>query len=184
MENKTCGCSNHEHEHKCGDACACGGHEHEHASDCGCGCGGHEEEKVVYVFDPNIDEEQKEFLEYLGKVNALPMAKFIIMNSEETDFEVLALDRVFITDTSDTMDEIQERAEFLEELEKKGMIVIDYDNIIEGHDYAEFRGSELYEYFCETVKEGSQNENFWGDTPVLDVGYMTLTPEAKAFLRA
>lgn len=160
-----------------------------HEEACGCGCGQdhahhhahHHEERRKPV---SLGENQKDFLHQLGHHRYLPVARFTRKDSREEGFAATALAPVFLRSAGDTMEMAKEAGAFLQTLENLGLLTLDYDIPLEGYGYEEYRGSALYDYFCATVAEGAQRAEFLGDTPVLELGSMALTPEGEAIAAA
>lgn len=172
-------CGGHHHEGGCG----CGGHHHEHHHHEGCSCGCHEEEtEVEIVVDTNLDEGQLAFLGQLLEIKYLPVVRFVVKSAKEEDFASVALAPVFIRDLKDSMADVKQAGGFLSQLEQQGMISIDYDMPLDGYAYNEYRNCELFQFFCETVKEGKDREGFLGDKATLELGSIGLTLPALEFL--
>lgn len=181
---KGCGCGGH-HNHEHGEGCGCGGHHnHEHGE--GCGCGGHhhhhhhhQQHEAISINDITVTSVQVTFLKELEYRGFLPIAQFIVQSSKEGDFTVVALAPVFIRNLGDTMDEIKQARDFLLNLEKMGLITLDYDFPLKGYEYDEYKHCNMFQFFCETVEEGTNKAGFLGDTPSLECGSMALTELGK-----
>lgn len=65
-----------------------------------------------------------------------------------------------------------------------GLLTMDYDILLRGYGYEEYKDSALYAYFCKTVSEGAGKPGFLGDTPMLDLGSMALTEAGKQIAAA
>lgn len=149
-----------------------------HDEHCGCGCGHDHDygQKVKKPVTPDeVTENQKDFLHQLHHRHYLPVARFTLTDSQEQDFASTALAPVFIRNVSDDMATVKEAGAFLQQLEDMGLITLDYDILLDGYTYEEYKNSALYEYFCKTVAEGADKPGFLGDTPELDLGSMALT---------
>ena len=172
MEHKhNCCCGNHdntEHQHDCA------GHEHTdhtHSHDCGC-------EHHVNSID-ELSQNETNFLHELLRRKHLPIASFITKSSTNGHFELAALKPVFIRSLGDTMDEVKEAGGFLELLENKGLITLDYDIPLDGYSYDEYKNCDLFSFYCNTVKESGQSF----DLPTLECGSMALTENAMTLLQ-
>lgn len=135
-------------------------HEHEHSHDHGCG----------YSRHAGLTEAQADFLYHLEHHHFLPVARFLVESSVEDDFCSQALAPVYLRHPGEGLEAVRETAALLLELERAGLITLDYDCPLEGYDYAEYRDSELFAYFCRTVEEGKGRPGFLGDTPFLELG--------------
>lgn len=158
-----------------------------HDEHCGCGCG-HDHSHLHRANDStspiDVTDNQKAFLHQLSHRHYLPVARFSVKDSRETDFIATALAPVFIQSTSDDMAMVKEAGVFLQKLEDMGLITLDYDIPLNRYSYEEYKGSALYEYFRATVAEGATKPDFLGDTPVLDLGSMALTEAGEKIAAA
>lgn len=152
----------------------------EHDEHCGCNCGHEHPIKNDNSGAPiKVTENQADFLHELGHHHYLPVARFTVTDSKEDDFVSTALAPVFIQSETDDMQTVKVAGAFLQKLEDLGLITLDYDIPLNGYSYEEYKSSELYKYFCDTVAEGATKPNFLGDTPLLELGSMALTDEGK-----
>ena len=165
--DEKCSCGHdhsHDHDHEHGHS---HGHSHEHK---------HEHTDARIHAEPaELTKNQKDFIHQLSHYHYLPVARFTLEDSREEDFVSTALAPVFLRSAADDMDLVKEAGAFLQKLEDMGLITLDYDMPLNGYDYEEYKTSELYKYFCETVEEGATRPNFLGNTPVLELGSMALT---------
>ncbi|MPM05108.1 hypothetical protein SDC9_51393 [bioreactor metagenome] len=149
-----------------------------HDEHCGCGCGhdhAHSHRDDAPAAPIEATKNQKDFLHQLSHYHYLPVARFSIRDSREADFVSTALAPVFLRSAADDMATVKEAGVFLQELEDVGLITLDYDIPLNGYEYAEYKASALYEYFCATVAEGASRPNFLGNTPELELGSIALT---------
>ena len=157
---------------------------HEH---CGCGCGHdheHHHHADVHAAPIEVTENQKDFLHQLSHHHYLPVARFTVTDSRKEDFASTALAPVFLGSADDDMETAKEAGAFLQELEDLGLVTLDYDIPLKGYEYAEYKASALYKYFCATVAEGATRPNFLGNTPVLDLGSIALTDAGEKIAAA
>jgi hypothetical protein len=131
-----------------------------------------------------VTESQKEFLHTLSHSHYLPVARFTVKDSREESFASTALAPVYICSADDDMKVVKETGVFLQTLEDMGFITLDYDIPLNGFDYNEYKTSELYKYFCETVAEGASKSDFLGNTPELELGSIALTEEGEQIASA
>ncbi len=168
----------HDHDCTCGhDTCGCGHHHHHH----------HDDGKPA--FQPSsitckneLTENEVIFLHQLSQYHYLPVAQFIVRSSKQDDFEIVALQPVFIRSIRDTMEEVKESGAFLQKLYDMGMISLDYDIPLDGYAYHDYKESDLYKDFCDSVGEAVEkaDETFLGDTPAIELGSMGLTEASQA----
>lgn len=149
-----------------------------HDKDCGCSCScgnDHNHTQKAPIDAKGVTENQKDFLHQLQHRHYLPLARFNLTDSREPGFLSTALSPVFIRSISDDMATVKEAGAFLKRLDDMGLITLDYDSPLEGYGYDEYKTSEIYAYFCKTVKEGGAKPGFLGNTPELELGSMMLT---------
>ena len=154
---------------------------------CGCNCGhdhSHPHQADDTAAPIEVTENQRDFLHQLSHHHYLPVARFSVKDSRETDFIATALAPVFIRSATDDITMVKEAGAFLQQLEDMGLITLDYDIPLNGYGYEEYKGSALHEYFCTTVAEGAAKPGFLGDTPVLELGSMALTDAGEKMAAA
>ena len=158
-----------------------------HDEHCGCGCG-HDHAHSHQTGNPTVPieatENQKDFLHQLAHRHYLPVARFSLKDSREDDFVATALAPVYISAIDDDMPTVKGAGTFLQSLEDMGLITLDYDIPINKYAYDVYKESALYAYFCETVAEGALNPSFLGDTPVLELGSISLTDAGEKIAAA
>lgn len=170
-----CGCGGHEESTGCG----CGGHDAGHS----CGCGGHEESTPFYTYNQEpLSDAQKTFLQQLAQCCYLPVARYVVKSTKESDFMMAAFGPAFIQGDHHSMAELHQVRTFLTDLEQLGLLALDYDIPLEGYDYAPYYESEVFTMLKETVAEGLGKEGFFGDTADIETGSMALTEAAMDLL--
>lgn len=152
-------------------------HEHNHEH-CGGGCCG-----SCGCQEATLAPQEDTFLRELAQIAFLPVAQFCMKSTKSDHFESVALAPVFLTGTSDTMEQAREVGETLLSLEAKGLISIDYDEPLEGFDYGMYKRSDLYVLFLETVEEAKGREDFLFDEGVLECGSIALTEQGNQAVR-
>lgn len=172
QEEKKCGCGHEHHKHE-EKKCGCG-HEH-HNHDDNCGCGHDHSHKNIVNHDGTVTDNQAVFLKQLKQFNYLPVAQCVIKSSTEHSFSVVAISPMFIRNPSDSLELVKEAGEFLLKLENQGLIEIDFDIPLNGYEYLEYKNSEVYKYFSETINDAPKDRGFLGDTPTLELGSMVIT---------
>lgn len=170
---------NHNHGHE---------HDHHHHADqghhCGGGCCGSKEEDASSgggcCFTKKnapleLSKEELTFLLELSQVAYLPLAQFVMTNSENDAIGFIAMPAVYLKTPEDSLEAVKERSKTLRALEQKGLISLDYEVPLEGYDYKEYLESATYAYFEETVNQGKEQPDFICDTAEIDLGSMALT---------
>ncbi len=144
------------------------------ASTCcgGCqnGCGG-----CHTVSTPPLNAAQQEFLNALAVQKALPVTRFVRMNTQNDDVFIIALEPVYLTSPTDSMEAVKTYGAFLTELAEMGLLTLSYDSPLPDYLYLEYHTSSLFAFFQETVQEGAKNAAFLGNTAVLECGSIALT---------
>lgn len=154
--------------------------DHHHTPSC-CGdcCSSHtsnlEGECIHSLESLTINSKEKTFLIELVKCNYLPVSRFIMSSSIEEDARMVSLAPVYISSIDDSMETVKEIRAILSELEKKGLISLDYDIPLEDYDYTQYTESALFSYFQETLNEGKRNPSFLFDTAEIELGSIALT---------
>jgi len=152
----------HDHSHSCCGDCCCDSHTFNLEGD--------------YAFSlGSINSKEISFMLELVKHSYLPVSRFIMSSSIETEARIVSLEPVFINDIDDNMETVKEIGKVLSELEKKGVISLDYDIPLQGYEYTQFKESALFSYFQDTVNEGKRNLSFLFDTAEIELGSIALT---------
>ena len=112
-----------------------------------------------------LTRAQAELLALFAQTPFLPLCRFLLTSSREEDLESVALAPVILS-----------------ELEKLGLISLDYALPLSGCTYEEYRTSPIFADLLAAVEEGVQQPGFLFDTAVLETGSMALTPLGAAVL--
>jgi hypothetical protein len=148
---------------------------------CGCDCCNHSHtsnldgDSAHSLESLKINSEEIAFLKDLVQCIYLPVSRFIMSSSIEKEARIVSLAPVFIIGIDDSMETVKEIKKVLSELEKKGLISLDYDIPLEDYDYTQYTKSALFGYFKETVNEGKKNPSFLFDTAEIELGSIALT---------
>ncbi len=165
--------TDHNHNHSHGGCCSSHGHNHNHEhGHKGC-CGKHKKPT-----DDTLTHTEEHFLQHLIQYKYLPVVQFVVASTKETDFVNVALSPVFLVESSDTMEQVKNTGNKLVKLERLGFITLDYDIPLEGYSYDEYKSSQLFSYFVDTVAEAKEKENFLGDTAKMEFGSIAPTDKA------
>ncbi|MEN6350994.1 MAG: Abi-alpha family protein [Syntrophomonas sp.] len=151
-------------------------HTHSCCGDC---CSSHtsnlEGEYAHSLESLRINNKEITFLRELVKCNYLPVSRFIMSSSIEEEARIVSLAPVYINSIDDSMEMVKEIRTILAELEKKGLISLDYDIPLQDYDYTQYTKSALFLYFQETVNEGKRNPSYLFDTAEIELGSIALT---------
>ena len=163
--------SGHKHQqhqqhqsHSCASDCSC----HSHSSDSGRG-GAHSQEPLT------ISSEEKSVLLELTQCSQLPVSRFVMSSSTEKEARFVALAPVYLKALDDSMESVKQKGKVLSQLEKKGLISLNYDAPMQGYDYALHTNSALFEFFIDTINKAKVNPGFLCDTAEIEFGRMALT---------
>lgn len=151
-------------------------HTHSCCGDC---CSSHtsnlEREYAHSMESLRINSKEISFLMELVKCNYLPVSRFIMSSSIEEEAWIVSLAPVYIITIDDSMETVKEIGTVLSDLEKKGLISLDYDIPLQDYDYTQYTKSALFSYFQETVNEGKRNPSYLFDTAEIELGSIALT---------
>ncbi len=156
-------------------SCSCGGHCHNHGSGEGNHCCSSKQEQGPI----NIEREEIKILIELKEYTYMPIAEFVMCNSANSHVSFSALAPVYLESIDDDMGKVKELAKAFKDLEKKGLITLDYDIPLKGFDYSIYTDSNIYKYFIETVEEGKNKPDFLCDTTEIEFGSVALTDLGK-----
>ena len=155
----------HKHQsHSCASDCSC----HSHSSDSGKGHA-HSQEPLT------ISSDEKSVLLELTQCSQLPVSRFVMSSSTEKEARFVSLAPVYIKALDDSMESVKQKGSVLSQLEKKGLISLDYDSPMQGYDYTLHTNSALFAYFTETVNEAKKKPSFLCDTAEIEFGIIALT---------
>ena len=163
----------HEEEHTCRGCC--GSHSEEHPSHtchgeghtCG-GCCGSQPQIV-------LSDEQVALLQELAQVSYLPLTRLTLASTRSGDLLSVALAPVFLQAPDEPMERVKQTGAWLLELEKYGLISLDYNLELKGYDYRLYEDSDVFALLRQTVEEGKGCAGFLYDLPCLERGSMALT---------
>ena len=163
----------HQHDEHCG----CGGnhsehhHEHhEHDEHCGCG---HTHAPVPTR--EGLSPVQVDILLALRQRQCLPIACFSFAKTGDDTHRSVALAPVYLSMSSDTMEQVKQLGQELSQLEAMDLLTLDYDMPLRNYAYDEYKTSALYAYFVKTVEEGAQRPGATCDIAKLELGSMAIT---------
>lgn len=164
------------HQHN--ESCSCGedhqgcDHTEHHLHDEHCGCG---HTHAPIPTPEGLTAIQVDFLLALRQRKCLPVACFSVTKTGDNTRHATALESVYLGATSDTMEQVKQMGRELSLLEDMDLLALDYDIPLKNYPYEEYKSSELFAYFVETVKEAAKQPNATFDTPILELGSMMLT---------
>lgn len=126
--------------------------------------------------------QQNMMLELYGR-RFLPVASFGITRRDDSEVFAVALAPVYLGTPADTMEQVKALGGELKALEDWDLITLDYDLPLSGYPYTEYKVSDLYGYFQETVAEAAGVPGHVFDTPVLELGSMALTDAGRQMVQ-
>ncbi len=142
-----------------------------HHKDCnsdGCaGCCGKQEVR--------LSEAEKDFLTLLAQTPFLPITRFLMKSSKSDHLESVALAPVFLYGRCDSLTKVKETGRLIDRLAHHQIISLDYDISLENGGYNDYRQSEVFALFSETLEAGKANPDFLFDTPEIQFGSIALT---------
>ena len=164
------------HQHN--ESCGCGGDHrgcnhsdhHQHDEDCGCG-----HTHAPIPTPEGLTAMQVDFLLALRQRKFLPVTCFSVAKTGDDTRHATALEPVYLGTTSDTMEQVKQIGKELSLLEYMDLLALDYEIPLKNYPYEEYKSSDLYAYFVETVKEAAKQPDARFDTPILELGSMMLT---------
>lgn len=123
----------------------------------------------------SLSPMEKEMLQAVRDARRFPIVRFELHSSQEPSLRSIALNHVYITDPTDSMELVKERAAALEGLRNKGLVRISYAlPAYVQSDYQIYYQSKLYELLCHTVMEAQGKEGFLFDFPAMRFGQVFL----------
>lgn len=164
QHNEHCDCGEHDHGH------SHSADHHEHNEHCGCGHT-HAPVPTPDGFSPI----QVDILLALRQRQCLPIACFNLLKTDDDARHSVALAPVFLSATNDSMEQVKQLGQELSQLEEMDLLTLDYDIPLQNYPYEEYRDSELYAYFVQTVAEAAKRTEATYDKSGLDLGSMALT---------
>ncbi len=166
----------HNESYGCGEYHQGGDHTEHHHHDEHCGCG----HTHAPIPTPEcLTAIQVDFLLELRQRKILPVACFSVAKTGDDTRHATAMEPVYLGTTSDTMEQVKQIGKELSLLEEMDLITLDYDIPLKNYPYEEYKSSELFAYFVETVKEAAKQPDATFDTPILELGSMMLTETGK-----
>lgn len=164
QHNEHCNCAEHDHGHSHTAGL------HEHGENCGCG-----HTHVPIPTPDGLTPIQVDFLLTLRQRQCLPVACFTLSKTDDDARHSIALAPVYLSATGDSMEQVKQLGQALSQLEEMDLLTLDYDIPLQNYAYHEYRTSELYAYFVQTVAEGAKRPGAMYNVPGLDLGSMALT---------
>lgn len=116
----------------CGNCSSCNGCSSCHRNGCG-GC------------SQALTELEKTLLNALSERAFLPIARLVLVSTEEPDLSFVMSAPVYLPDKHTKDAERKALGRSLLALQKRGYITLDYDLPLQGFDYDEWRDSDFYQ---------------------------------------
>lgn len=148
-----------------------------HGANCCCGHDHDSEHSTCHSYDENplLSSCEKSLLLEILQNTYLPISEFMASSSVNEEIGFIALQPVYIKSLDDTMEIVKERKVTFLQLEKKGLITLDYEIPISKYDYSLHTNSELFKFFQKTIDDGKNNPEFACDIARLEPGSIALT---------
>ena len=173
-----CSCvdNGHKHGHEHGSSCNCSHHHHGQNDHHGesCGCGHHHHGASAEPARRQLTELEFSILEKLRTHRVLPIVNFEIYSTKEKSLSTTALKNVLLFDRTDTMEQVVQRAEAVEALERDHFIRLEFDDDFEAQPFELYAESNVYQDFVRTVAKGAGQSDFLLDEPFIYRGIMTI----------
>jgi Adenylosuccinate lyase len=115
-------------------------------------------------------------LQALLEIKYIPVSRFVMSSSRTDSVRFTALEHVYLESKSDSMEMVKILSARLGEMERRKLVVIDYDTPLPGYSYKTHRDSDVFRYFDDTVKEGSKRPGFLCDTAEIEYGRVAISP--------
>lgn len=139
---------------------------------CG-GCGTHNQK----VESLELNEAERDFVKQLEVHCYLPVVQFVVQDTTDPMFKLIAFSPVYLENKIDSMEKIQEMGKMLVNLQKKKILTLDYHLSLQGYAYGEYLQSEAFLTFAKSVEEEMQQEESTGVFATIQKGSMALTQE-------
>lgn len=162
-------CHHHHEAHQ--SAHSCGGESHCGGGCCGGCCGGHCDTPQAI----ELSEGEYAFLMGLAEIPFLPLARFVLSSTRSEHVRSVALSPVYLTERDAGIEDVRKTGGLLLGLEEKGLISLDYDQPLQGCDYADYHNSAAYRRLQAAVAEGRQQAGFLFDQAEMELGSIALT---------
>lgn len=161
-------CHHHHEAHQSAHGCC--GESHCGGGCCG-GCGGHCGTPQAI----ELSEGEYAFLMGLAEIPFLPLARFVLSSTRSGHVRSAALSPVYLTERDAGIEDVRATGGLLLGLEEKGLISLDYDQPLQGCDYADYHNSAAYRRLLAAVAEGRQQAGFLFDQAEMELGSIALT---------
>lgn len=136
---------------------------------CG-GCGSHNQG----MDSMELTEAEREFVEQLESHCYLPVVQFLVQDTTDPVFKIVAFSPVYMAEEGEAMEEIQAMGKMLVALQKKKVLTLDYHLPLQGYGYEEYLQSDVFLAFAKKVAEEVQEE-YAGVFATIQKGSMALT---------
>lgn len=128
-------------------------HEHDlHSSDHSC-CDKFDQNHKHKIIE--ISDQEYTFLIHLEKYLFLPLARFVMTSTKSEHLKCIALAPVYLIETNETLDHVNENSALLIGLQDKKLNQLDYDQPLQFCEYDVYPNSTAYQIFVDTVRDGS-----------------------------
>ena len=84
----------------------------------------------------------------------------MLKSTKSDHLESIALAPIYLYDRCDSLEAVKETGKTIERLAEYKIISLDYDIPLENGDYDDYKTSDVFAYFKETITEGTVNPDF------------------------
>lgn len=131
-----------------------------------CGCGGKCKPKTPK--EETLSNIEAEFIKMLLERTSIPVVKFTIKSKVDAGEESISQGPVYLENKEDLIEDIEKRGKALISLANKGLVEINYEELILNGDYEIYEESKLYKIFV----ENSKTDKF---QPLIEKGLVSIT---------
>ncbi|WP_317854215.1 hypothetical protein [Chakrabartyella piscis] len=154
--------------HGCTNQCKC---QQKAYGLCG-GCGTHNQKADT----KELSSAAQELVKQLEIHCYLPVVQFVVQDTTDPMFKLVAYSPVYIEETEQTIEEIRDMGKVLVDLQKKKILTLDYHLPLQGYAYQEYLESEVFVEFANSVVAEMKQE-YTGVFATIQKGSMALTQE-------
>lgn len=131
-----------------------------------------------------MDEMEQTLLAALRERGTLPIARYELRSTKESDIISTALNYVWLTGKDDSMELAKARGAAIARLVEKELAAVSYSlAVTAASDYAVYNQSALFAQLCTLAEEGKGKPGFLFDTAAIKRGRLELTAKGKKAIR-
>lgn len=119
-----------------------------------------------------LTDPERQLLDLLARNAFLPVARFLLRSPENPELSFVMSAPVYLTGPEATQEELRTAGTALLQLQRRGLITLDYGIPLSGFDYASWERSALYRQFARSAAAP-------GAEPMLEPGSAALTLQGQ-----